>query len=955
MSSEQQQQRVIFPAWTRLTAFCRRCIYAFVHLLSQHAIRNPIHYILSLTLLSLALGAIGFLTNFRIELEIETIYSPFAGQPRSNLNWIREESQLMYPRAFSILIHKEGENIVDYESMDRVFQAIDCVRKTPGYDEICETHNYTDYNGVNTCRILSPTRFWFHDYDLFKEEVKSEEDFINQVSQEEMPGGLPSSYNLFFGNYEMTTDELSNKNASWTSLLSYVNKDHSSSKSSQRLSYASSIMIRIEMPDVGEDSDKFEKMALEQCVIERDLWINEEGNAVRMDFMTVYGYSLEFARAINSDLPLIIVVAIIMTVFTMWAFHRKHLIYSRSLLGLSAVSTVVMSLVSGYGFMWIIGVPFTCMHQILPFIIIGVGLDDVFIISGAFDRTDSRKSIEERMRHTMDEVGLSITTTTITTILAFILGSLSSIPGIKWLCWYAIPTIFFVYIYQITVFVAFIVLDERRIAANRRDIFFWIIVNDDDDNNKDGAESYDENNTPREHDEKGNSNVPHEEHSDDTSSRFMVWYSNQLMKPASKVVVIVLFTLYLTFSAYNISQLTQEFNLKDFIPRGSYVSAFFDATDNYFTYTRTVGVYFRGVEQTQEDVMLDMIDYVEELASMDMFVDDIPICWVKDLNEQRETNLKLIQSLPFKEQMEFALSNPAVSEAFSEDIVRDEESGNITESRCWLLLSTNVDITNVTSQLEARVAEREVSSNFHANIGQHPEFNFFSFDDFYLYWEFFSVCVEELAFSIVTGIIAVTLIAKVLIPHWTSGLLIFPMMTICYINLLGSLKLAGLKINAITYICCVAAIGLLVDFLMHILLHYYQVSGRTREDKVHKVLLSMGSSIVLGGSSTFLGVIPLAFSTTTIFQSACSCFGIMIVLGIMHGLVLLPVVLSYWGPLINIEEQQEANNGNDNKKKKLNIGGKSLEEEEKDEEDKYQYLTTAAKSLCVSAPEEIYI
>merc|ERR1711933_27295 len=96
------------------------------------------------------------------------------------------------------------------------------------------------------------------------------------------------------------------------------------------------------------------------------------------------------------------------------------------------------------------------------------------------------------------------------------------------------------------------------------------------------------------------------------------------------------------------------------------------------------------------------------------------------------------------------------------------------------------------------------------------------------------------------------------------------------------------------------------DFLMHIFLHYYHVSGRTREDKVQKVLQSIGSSILLGGFSTFLGTIPLAFSTTEVFKSCCYCFVVMVVLGIIHGLVLLPVVLSYWGPLINIV-QPEAN------------------------------------------------
>jgi len=52
---------------------------------------------------------------------------------------------------------------------------------------------------------------------------------------------------------------------------------------------------------------------------------------------------------------------------------------------------------------------------------------------------------------------------------------------------------------------------------------------------------------------------------------------------------------------------------------------------------------------------------------------------------------------------------------------------------------------------------------------------------------------------------------------------------------------------------------------MHILLRYYETNGATREEKVKGSLESMGASMMLGGFTTFLGVIPLAFSTTKIF------------------------------------------------------------------------------------------
>ena len=82
----------------------------------------------------------------------------------------------------------------------------------------------------------------------------------------------------------------------------------------------------------------------------------------------------------------------------------------------------------------------------------------------------------------MEAVGPSIILTTITTSVAFMLGTTSTILPIRWLCLYAFPTIIIDFFYQITFFVALLVLDERRIQENRRDCCVCITaVNTDDE------------------------------------------------------------------------------------------------------------------------------------------------------------------------------------------------------------------------------------------------------------------------------------------------------------------------------------------------------------------------------------------------------------------------------------------------------------------------------------------
>lgn len=93
------------------------------------------------------------------------------------------------------------------------------------------------------------------------------------------------------------------------------------------------------------------------------------------------------------------------------------------------------------------------------------------------------------------------------------------------------------------------------------------------------------------------------------------------------------------------------------------------------------------------------------------------------------------------------------------------------------------------------------------------------------------------------------------------------------------------------------SIGLLVDFLMHMLLRYHESPGDTREKKVKASLNSMGASVLVGGVSTLLGVVPLAFSTSQLFASLFVAFVGMVVLGVSHGLMCLPVLLSYTGPM----------------------------------------------------------
>lgn len=93
---------------------------------------------------------------------------------------------------------------------------------------------------------------------------------------------------------------------------------------------------------------------------------------------------------------------------------------------------------------------------------------------------------------------------------------------------------------------------------------------------------------------------------------------------------------------------------------------------------------------------------------------------------------------------------------------------------------------------------------------------------------------------------------------------------------------------------------------MHVLLKFYETSPtKSRDDRCKETLETMGASILLGGLTTFLGVIPLVFSTTKIFFTVFLAFFGMVALGVTHGLILMPVVLSLVGPTTGIQAYEE--------------------------------------------------
>merc|ERR1719330_142907 len=265
--------------------------------------------------------------------------------------------------------------------------------------------------------------------------------------------------------------------------------------------------------------------------------------------------------------------------------------------------------------------------------------------------------------------------------------------------------------------------------------------------------------------------------------------------------------------------------------------------------------------------------------------------WLRDFKKYVNESDDL-KGRSFYEQFETFYSEPIYNTLYKDDIVLDE-NGKISSSRTTVYMNT-VDTGEVKELIAVLEDQREVSAIQPINNGK-AEWPFFTFYTEYLIWEFYSVSVKELYLTTVLSVVTVCVITTIFIPHWIAVLFVFPLICLLYVDLLGFLQLAGKNINPVSYVAIVMSIGLLIDFLVHTMLRYFEIQG-DRETRTKEMLRTMGSSVFVGGISTFLGVLPLAFSTSSTFSTIFVAFMALVVLGIAHGLILLPVLLSMFGP-----------------------------------------------------------
>ncbi|XP_072169990.1 patched domain-containing protein 3-like [Diadema setosum] len=623
---------------------------------------------------------------------------------------------------------------------------------------------------------------------------------------------------------------------------------------------------------------------------------NFESDAISVSFINSHTLDSEVSLSTESVIPLFSISYTLLFTFAITSCVMFDWVFSKPFLGFMGTISASLAVASSLGLLSYAGVNFNIVTSSMPFLIIGIGIDDMFIMLAAWRKTSPCDSVEERMGKAFSEAAVSITITSITDALAFGIGSINPLPAVRVFCLYTGVAVIFDYIFQITFFGACMALTGRREAANRH---VWTLMK---------VKSPDEapstaykfccagglSEEQRREKTVGNCETG-------LMTFFKEYYGPFLMKPAVKFLTLLAFCAYLAGAIYGCLNVSEGLELKLLARSGSPAYDFFEhQSDHFSTYGPFVSAVIQeSLNYSDATVQQELEVLVEDFESSEyIHSSEYTEFWLRDF--LKFLDAANVPASVRSEPDEFSrllvnqfLTNPSFSR-YSQDIVFEEGSNDtVIESSRFILTGDSLVTTNQQVQMMSEVRDK----------ASEAKITLTTFSPFFIVYEQYarirSVTIQNLSIAVA----AMFVVAFFLIPNLICSVVVALCIASIEVGIVGYMSLWDVRLDSISMINLILCIGFSVDFSAHIT--YSFLSGQEEYDGRHMLsiasqhavmaLYSLGMPILQGAISTIIAIIALNWSTSYIFVAFFKVMLLVMLFGILHSLVFLPVLLSSFG------------------------------------------------------------
>ncbi|KFV18584.1 Patched domain-containing protein 3, partial [Tauraco erythrolophus] len=602
----------------------------------------------------------------------------------------------------------------------------------------------------------------------------------------------------------------------------------------------------------------------------------------QVTYFTSLSRQQEFEGNTKTVIPLFSVTYFLTITFSVVSCLRLSCIRNNVWLACCGVVSAGLAVLSSFGLMLFCGVPFVVTVANAPFLILGVGVDDMFIMIASWEqssRKEEKSDVKSRLAKTYTEAALSVTITTLTDVLAFFIGTWTAFPSVRSFCLYTGTAFVFCYIYTMTFFGAIIVLNHKREQGDRH----WLTCMPVGVEEGQAEKSCLYNaccivNCSRQSSQL-ETHLPESEHP--MSIFFKKYYGPFFTNKWIKLLVVLLYGTYLGGSVYGCTQIREGIDLRNLASDDSYIIPYYNDNNKYFSAygPRVMVIVTESVDYWNEAVRLDIENCMQNLENISYVDKNLSESWLRVYTKVAESGL-------------INISNKAVFinnlttlfrivPSFEWDIDKTEDK--IDASRFFIQtvnVTSAVDEKNLLTQLREKAKQCIVPLMVY-----HPAF---------IYYDQYLVIVQNTIQNVVVAAGAMLVVSLLLIPNPLCCLWVTFAIASVIVGVAGFMAFWNVNLDSISMINLVICIGFSVDFSAHISYAFVTSGEASANKRAVEALSLLGYPVLQGAVSTILGVVVLAAAKAYIFRTFFKIMFLVILFGALHGLVFIPVFLTFF-------------------------------------------------------------
>uniref|UniRef100_A0A1I7T588 SSD domain-containing protein n=1 Tax=Caenorhabditis tropicalis TaxID=1561998 RepID=A0A1I7T588_9PELO len=616
---------------------------------------------------------------------------------------------------------------------------------------------------------------------------------------------------------------------------------------------------------------------------------------------------------------------------------------SKPLVAAAGLMTPVMATVTSFGLILWCGQLYNAIVNVSPFLILCIGIDDLFIMSAEWHRTNPKHSAEKRIGQTLSEAAVAISITSITDITTFAVGCYTTLPGVQMFCMYTCVQCFFCYVYQI-IFLGPVLAYAAEMEQNDQHallfrkavdpekteskVKLWLLSGSVNRQNQEVHRRKSKKVTPVEDDVEKKSKLgemvaklehtleKHDEepghNSEETlvSKIFREIIGPFILQKSTQICAFLLYLVYISLAIGGCLNIKEGLDPKLLVRESFYLSKFYQIIDETFW---REGLQMQVVVNNPPDLF-----EIESRKGFDEMMADFEgtqytmnanatMIWLRAYEKHLETEvLELNIQKPnttsewYKRcrdwlivaggrrlwQMDMVWANTSF-----------EETPRITAFRFQLGLRnyrTPTDHTH-SCKLMRSIAEK------------YSKFNVTTFHEYYPFADQYLELTPSLFQNMFLDLGTILLVSMIMIPEWRCAVAIVLSIASINVGVLGFMFYWGVNLDSVSIITVIMCIGFAVDLSAHIAYAFSQSYGNSHTRAV-AALETLGWPVFLGASSTVLGILLLTLVDSYIVQIFFKTVFLVINFSILHGLIFLPILLMKFVSGVRTRDGQPAEN-----------------------------------------------